>query len=229
MVSWLQHIAGRAREARYRPGAARFIAGPRRAADGSAAARIAALVAVVRVMWNMRKRLFSHSCKTAAARMAVKGGRSLPVHRSEAQTLDGHRSGGYARERARDADSAPILSFQHVYVAATLVTPAVTAHRPFRPEPTHSTRVDARKHVNASVYAVARCIRLALLTLTAEEPQVPLQQPAGGDVSHPPDAVGGVLVGLRLDIKLKYYQVVWHDSAMHYRTRALSNSETQLS
>jgi hypothetical protein len=24
-------------------------------------------------MWNMRKRHFSHSCKTAAARMAVKG------------------------------------------------------------------------------------------------------------------------------------------------------------
>ncbi len=63
--------------------------------------------AVALVMWNMRKRHFSHSCKTAAARMAVKGGRSLPVHRSEAQTLDGHRSGGYTRpRRARDASSA---------------------------------------------------------------------------------------------------------------------------
>ena len=83
--------------------------------------------------------------------------------------------------------SAPILCFQHVDAAATLVTPAGTAHTPLCPELPHSTRVDARKHVNASIYAVARCIPLALLTLTAEEPQVPLQQPAGGDVSllHP--------------------------------------------
>jgi len=55
--------------------------------------------AVVPVMWNMRKRHFSHSCKTPSARTAVKGARSLCVHRSEAETLDGCRSGGYARER----------------------------------------------------------------------------------------------------------------------------------
>jgi hypothetical protein len=44
--------------------------------------------------------------------MAVKGARTLRVHRSEAETLDGHRSGGYARERARDAHSStdPLLS-----------------------------------------------------------------------------------------------------------------------
>ena len=59
----------------------------------------------------------------------------------------------------------------------------VTAHTPYRPEPPHSTRVDARKHGNASVCAVARCIRLALLTLTPQQPPVTLQQPAGGDVS----------------------------------------------
>jgi hypothetical protein len=51
--------------------------------------------------------------------MAVKGGRSLPVHRSEAQTLDGHRSGGYAAAAALDAIPAPILCFQHVNAAAT--------------------------------------------------------------------------------------------------------------
>ena len=51
--------------------------------------------------------------------MAVKGARSLRVHRSEAQTLDGHRSGGYARERAGTPVSASILCFQHVDAAAT--------------------------------------------------------------------------------------------------------------
>jgi hypothetical protein len=73
-----------------------------------AAARIAA---VVSVMWNMRKRHFSHSWLTAAARMAVKGARTLRVHRSAAETLDGHRSGGYARERACDASFRVDLLF----------------------------------------------------------------------------------------------------------------------
>jgi len=59
---------------------------------------------VVRSMWNMRRRHSSHSCESAAARTAVKGGRSLPVHRSEAQTLDGHRSGGYSRRKPRRDD-----------------------------------------------------------------------------------------------------------------------------
>jgi len=76
--------------------------------------------------------------------------------------------------------SAPILSFQHVYAAATKVTAPVTAHTPFRPELAHFTRVDARKHVNASVCAVARCIPLALLTLIPQQPPVTLQQPAPG-------------------------------------------------
>ena len=52
---------------------------------------------VGRVMWNMRKIHFSHSCKTAAARTAVKGARSLRVHRSEAETLDGGRRRPYRR------------------------------------------------------------------------------------------------------------------------------------
>jgi len=79
--------------------------------------------------------------------------------------------------------SAPILCFQHVDAAATLVTPAGTAHTPLCPELPHSTRVDVRKHVNASVCAVAARIPLALLTLTPQQPPVTLQQPAGGDVS----------------------------------------------
>ena len=57
------------------------------------------------LMWNMRRRHSSHSCKTPAARMAVKGARSLRVHRSEAQTLDGCRSRGYAASAAPVADA----------------------------------------------------------------------------------------------------------------------------
>ena len=53
------------------------------------------------LMWNMRRRHSSHSWISPAARTAVKGARSLRVHRSEAQTLDGHRSEGYAASAAR--------------------------------------------------------------------------------------------------------------------------------
>src|SRR5271165_5259352 len=115
--------------------------------------------------------------------MAVKGARPRRVHRSEAETLDGHRSGGYARQRAGTPISAPILCFQHVDAAATLVTAPVTAHRPFRPELTHSTRVDARKHVNALFCAVAGCIALIPQAFPQSYRPVSLQQPAGGDVS----------------------------------------------
>jgi hypothetical protein len=115
--------------------------------------------------------------------MAVKGARTLRVHRSEAETLDGHRNGGYARERVREALCASILSFHHVDAAATLVTPAGTVHAPFCSELLHSTHVDARKHVNASVCAVARCMALMAFTFPQSYRKVTLQQPAGGDVS----------------------------------------------
>jgi hypothetical protein len=52
---------------------------------------------VTRRMWNMRRRHSSHRWLIPAARTAVKGARLSRVHRSEAQTLDGRRSGGYAR------------------------------------------------------------------------------------------------------------------------------------
>jgi hypothetical protein len=52
------------------------------------------------VRGNMRKRHSSHSWISPAARTAVKGARSLCVHRSGAETLDGHRSGGYAASAA---------------------------------------------------------------------------------------------------------------------------------
>ena len=62
------------------------------------------------------------------------------------------------------------------------VTAPVTAHRPFRPELTHSTCVDARKHVNALFFASdgRRC--LIPLTFPHGYRPVSLQQPAGGDV-----------------------------------------------
>jgi hypothetical protein len=47
--------------------------------------------------------------------MAVKGGAVLwRVHRSEAETLDGHRSGGYARLCVCEAHCASMLCFLHV-------------------------------------------------------------------------------------------------------------------
>jgi hypothetical protein len=103
MVSTSQLTAASATEARYRSDAARCAAGPDadRRLDGP----------VGRVVWNTRKIHFSRSCKTAAARIAVKGGRS-PARRAAGLPLDGHRSGGYARERACDAGSStdPLLS-----------------------------------------------------------------------------------------------------------------------
>ena len=135
-------------------------------------------------MWNMRKRHFSHSCKTAAAQPSVKAVRSTPRSgRSAAESLYGRRSGGYARERAGTPVSASILCFQHVDAAATLVTAPVTANRTFPPELAHSTRVDARKHVNASVCAVSGCMALIAFTFPQSYRAVSPQQPAGGDVS----------------------------------------------
>jgi len=90
----------------------------------AAAAQIAAvIVAVDPLMWNMRKIHFSHSCKTAAARMAVKGARTLRVHRSEAETLDGHRSGGYARS----APAMPVQPRSFAFNRFTPQQPRVTA------------------------------------------------------------------------------------------------------
>jgi hypothetical protein len=90
---------------------------------------------------------------------------------------------------------ASILSFHHVDAAATLVTPAGTAHTPFRPELAHFTRVDARKHVNASVCAVPGCMALIPLTFPQSYRAVTLQLPFGGDVSPTPDAKQRALAG----------------------------------
>jgi len=75
--------------------------------------------ALALVMGNMRKRHFSHCWKTPAARTAVKGARSVCVHRSEAETLGGCRSEGYRAWARREALSDSVLWSQHVNAAAT--------------------------------------------------------------------------------------------------------------
>ena len=61
---------------------------------------------------DMRRRHSSHSWLPPAARMAVKGARFLCVHRSEPQTLDGHRSGGYAASAAPVADATTKITLR---------------------------------------------------------------------------------------------------------------------
>ncbi len=90
----------------------------------------------------------------------------------------------YTRQARRNAHSASILCFQHVDAAATQGYSRSNREPPIFPLAACFQHVYARKHVNASFFAVATHIALALLTLTAELPQVALQQPAGGDVSY---------------------------------------------
>jgi hypothetical protein len=67
-------------------------------------------------MWNMRKRHFSRSCETAAAEPSVKAVRNTPRSgRSEAESLYGRRSEGYARVSAPGCRFRPLaLCFQQV-------------------------------------------------------------------------------------------------------------------
>ena len=189
IVSRLQHAAASATDARYSPGAACFVAGSElcRRADRRLARHRHRHGPVAPVVWNTRKIHFSRNWKTAAAKPSVKADRREPRSgRSEAQSLYGRRSGGYARERAGIAlVSASILSFQHVYAAATLVTAPVTAPMLIFLLAADSARVDACKHVNASVYAVARCMMLIAFTFPHSYRPVSRQQPFGGDVSLP--------------------------------------------
>ena len=92
------------------------------ATAGPAAARIAAVAgAVAPVMWNMRKIHFSHSCKTAAARTAVKGapffGAFIGAKRRPFTDGAAEATRGASRAGTHIPDS--ILSFQHVHAAAT--------------------------------------------------------------------------------------------------------------
>jgi hypothetical protein len=86
----------------------------RRKADRRAIARCSWLVrcGLGTCSWNMRRRHSSHCWPTHAARTAVKGALLSRVHRSEAQTLDGRRSEGYARSASLPY-SRSALCFQH--------------------------------------------------------------------------------------------------------------------
>jgi len=176
MVSASQHTAGRATDARHGSGAARFADGPgsRRRADR-------------RPSGPGHVEHEKNSIFLIAEKQPQRGWRSragaLCPSRQRAKPLDGHRSGGYARERAGMPVPASILSFHHVDAAATLVTPAATAHPPILFLAADSIHVDACKHVNASVYAVARCMALIRFTFPQSYRPVSLQQPFGGDVS----------------------------------------------
>jgi hypothetical protein len=70
-------------------------------------------------MWNMRKRHFSHNCKTAAARTAVKGAPlSSAFIEAKRRPLTATAAEATARERAGRPILASILCFQHVNAAA---------------------------------------------------------------------------------------------------------------
>jgi hypothetical protein len=127
--------------------------------------------------------------------MAVKGARTLRVHRSEAQTLDGHRSEGYARQRAGTPVSASILCLQHVNAAATQGYRAVTANRTIFPLAACFQHVYRRKHVNALFFALAGRSPLIPLTFPHGYRAVSPQQPAGDDMSQrTADAVGSAVL-----------------------------------
>ena len=76
------------------------------------------------------------------------------VHRSEAETLDGHRSGGYARERAGMPIQPRSFALNRFPPQQPKVTPAVTANRTFHPQPPCSQQVPAA--VTFSNFAATR-------------------------------------------------------------------------
>jgi hypothetical protein len=129
-----QHAAASATDARYSPGAACFIAGPQRAA-----ARIAAWLRhrrrrgpVGRVVWNTRKIPFFSLLKNSRSEDGGQGRAVLGrVHRSAAETLDGHRSGGYSRGSAPRGSFRLDLLFSTRLRAVTAGYSPGTAKKPF--------------------------------------------------------------------------------------------------
>ena len=110
------------------------------------------------------------------------GRRYLPAAK-RACPLTATAAEAIARERAGTPIPASDLSFQHVHAAATSVTPAGTAHTPILFLAADSIHVDARKHGNASVYAVSGCMALIPQAFPQSYRAVTLQLPFGGDVS----------------------------------------------
>jgi hypothetical protein len=112
-------------------------------------------------------------------------GRAFSARREAGLPLDGHRSGGYTRRKPRrDAAFPPrSFAFNTFTPQQPRVTAPVTANTPFDIELADSTHVDARKHGNASVYAVAGCMALIPQAFQQSYRKVSLQQPARDDVS----------------------------------------------
>lgn len=145
-------------------------------------------------MWNMRKIHFSHNWKTAAARTAVKGGRS-PARREAGLPLDGHRSGGYA---ARAAPGCPFPPRRFLFNTFTPQQPprlhrTTIAGPPF-PLVADFTQVYPEKPVNASVYAAPGCMALIAFTFPQSNFRLLRSFPPGVTCHPTADAVGGVVL-----------------------------------
>ena len=138
MVSCSQHAAGCATDACHSPVAACFIAGPelrrwpRRRADRR-------LAAPQTPPWSRGPGRVEHEKNSI---FLIIGKQPQRGRRSGARALCAFIEAkrrpltAAAAQATRVSASpmpipAPILSFHHVYAAATLVTPAATAHRPF--------------------------------------------------------------------------------------------------
>jgi hypothetical protein len=147
--------------------------------------------------WNMRRRHSSHSWLTSAARTAVKGAllcarrvpgflheRSLLVWDGVAGlTLDGRRSGGYARERAESFAPASILCFQYVYATESLAFIADSPKQRVGRLVLRFQCVDECRHGNALVFATAERTLFIPFMFTLGSKWYLYSYPAGDDVS----------------------------------------------
>jgi hypothetical protein len=187
-----QHAAASATDACHRPGAARFIAGPARTWTWT------------RRRWlrcradrrrgrpghvEHEKKTFFSSLQNSRSEDGAQGRAALQrVHRSEAQTLDGHRSGGYTRVSAprRQFRLDPLFSTR--LRAVTQGYRAATAMQHFFLLAADFTHVDAAGTRKRPFFASAGCRFLIPQAFPHSYRTVSLQQPAGGDMSHPTSA-----------------------------------------
>ena len=130
----------------------------------------------------MRRIHSSHSWLIPAARTAVKGA-PLCARREAGPTLDGRRSGGYARERAEPLHRASILCFQYVYAIESLAYMTNSPKQRVGRLVLRFQCVDELRRVNALVFATAARILLIVLMFTRSGGALANSYPAGDDVS----------------------------------------------
>jgi|SRR5579875_997851 len=106
------------------------------------------------------------------------------VHRSGAQTLEGRRSGGYARERAGTLVLPLILYFQCVYAAVVSRIRFAARSEWNLPILTYSQHVTVCYRVNATFFADAGRAPLIPNTFTRVNARYLYSYPAGDDVSQ---------------------------------------------